>query len=77
MREAVRIIGNKPVACIHDSLGVRPADYVTAARAVRVAFTKIDAKRIASDLLAQQGITLATMGDYEPAECIKSSYFWC
>ena len=77
MREAVRIIGNKPVACIHDSLGVRAADYVTAARAVRVAFTKIDAKRIASDLLAQQNITLAPMGDYEPAECITSSYFWC
>jgi DNA-directed RNA polymerase len=77
MREAIRILGNVPVASIHDSLGVRPCDYVNAARAVRLAFVKIDAQGITRRMFAEQGITLKVLGDYKPEECLESSYFWC
>lgn len=78
MREAVRTLGKgTPVACIHDSLGVRPCDFVAASEAVRLAFSAIDARAVCVDLCERYGIVLPTLGDYNPAEAVESSYFWC
>jgi DNA-directed RNA polymerase len=73
MREAVRLMRGSPVAAIHDSLGVRAGDYVVAAKAVRVAFTKLQGKEI----LESMGTVCDVTGDYNTAECYDSSYFWC
>ena len=73
MREAVRLMRGKPVAAIHDSLGVRPGDYVEAAGAVREAFTRLQG----TEILESMGGSLALTGDYVADECAESSYFWC
>lgn len=77
MREAVRMMRGKPVAAIHDSLGVRPCDYVEAAQHVRTAFTKLEGTRILSELATGHSTALDIVGDYDTSECLKSSYFWC
>jgi hypothetical protein len=77
MREAVRILDGVPVACIHDSLGVRAGDYTAAAQAVRVAFTRINGREILAELAARHDAPMPSYGDYRPEECLKSSYFWC
>jgi DNA-directed RNA polymerase len=73
MREAVRLMKSKPVAAVHDSLGVRAGDYVEAAVAVREAFTRLQGKEILAELAG----SVALSGDYNPEEAKASSYFWC
>lgn len=76
MRIAVRQL-DRPVACVHDSLGTRACDYRDAAVAVRRAFIGCDPRGTVDRFLTDRGITTPTLGDYRPTEVMQSAYFWC